>query len=277
MKRKLVAVFLLAVSIYCAGCAGSHRKNESITDDYEYTYKYDTDGDREKNENEGDEVMAGYQMTQEQTELLCSISVNEDKVREGDLAEWQIEVLKQYDYAMEYLAEKYPSYEFAIVGCEPKNNGNSYTTFTFVEKEEESLYYNLYLDVYEEESANRYEATDNFYGTLYETQLAERMLELMQEKFPECVQVTTSITCAEDEKFGENFDLESVLNGEQKMEHDTDFYISAAGMTEAEYSQKVENIKSFIDGKGIYGSYDVKFIMESDPDDVLYREHFFGE
>lgn len=276
MKRKIAAIFLLAVSIYCAGCAGSSKENQSMTDDYEHTDKYDTDGDREQYDNEGDEFVMGYQMTQEQTELLCSISVNEDKVREGDLAEWQIEVLNQYDYAMEYLAGKYPSYEFAIVGCEPKNNGNSYTTFTFVEKGEKSQYYTLYLDVYEE-TANRYEATDNFYGTLYETQLAERMLELMQEEVPECVRVTTSITCAEDEEFGENFDLESVLSGEQKMEHDTDFYISTDGMTEAEYSQKVEDVRSFIAEKGIYGSYDVKFITESEPDDILYREHFFGE
>lgn len=271
MRRKIVIGFLLAISVLVTGCTRSIRESGSITDDYRYTENYN-----DEYENEEDGSM-GHEMTQEQIDLLCSISVNENKVREGDLADWQIEVLNQYDYAMEYLAGKYPSYEFEIVGCEPKNNSNSYTTFTFVERTDKSIYYDMYLDVYEEEAGNRYEATDNFYGKLFEEKLAERMLELMQEEFPECINVTTNITCAEGEKFGEDLDLELILKGELKMEHDTDFYINAVGMSEAEYSQKVEDIKSFIIQKGIYGSYDVKFVMESNLDDVLYREHFFGE
>ena len=61
------------------------------------------------------------------------------------------------------------------------------------------------------------------------------------------------------------------------MYHNTDFYINAEGLTDSEYSEKVAQIKEFILEKGIYGSYDVKFVMESDQENVLYMEHFFGE
>ena len=283
MKRKIVAVFLVGISILSTGCVGSFRGNARMadsygyTDEYDDTDEYDTDAYNDDYDNEEDGSMTEREMTQEQIDLLCSISVNEDKVREGKLADWQVEVLNQYDYAMEYLAEKYPSYEFGIVGCDQKCNLSSYTTFTFIEKGDKSAYYDLYLDVYEEESGNRYEAKDNFYGKLFEEELAEKMLELMQDEFPECIKVTTNVTCAEGEEFGENLDIESVLTGERSMEHDTDFYIDAEGMTETEYTQKVADIKEFILKKGIYGSYDVKFVNKADLDKELYREHFFGE
>lgn len=277
MRRKIMIGFLVGISILSTGCTGGLRGNDSISDCYGYTDEYDANEYSDKYENEEGGFVTEREMTQEQIDLLCDISVNEDKVRDGNLADWQIEVLNQYDYAMEYLAGKYPSYEFGIVGCEPKNNSSSYTTFTFIEKSDESTYYCLYLDVYEEEAGKRYEATDNFYGKLFEAELAEKMLELVQEQFPECVNVTTNITCAEGKEYGEDFDVELILAGEQKMEHDTDFYINAEEMADAEYSQKVAAIKDFILEKGIYGSYDVKFVTETNQDNVLYREHFFCE
>ena len=54
------------------------------------------------------------ELTQEKKDFLAKISVNEKKVEEGDLYDWQKELLNQYDYAMEYLEKKYPSYKFTF-------------------------------------------------------------------------------------------------------------------------------------------------------------------
>ena len=72
--------------------------------------------------------MMDREMTREKMELLGKISEDADMVRSGNLCDWQIELMHQYDYAMEYLRAKYPSYCFKIINCEQKNKWNSYTT-----------------------------------------------------------------------------------------------------------------------------------------------------
>ena len=263
IKRKIAAGILIVTCLMNTGCMGSIRGDNSISDDLE------TETERI--------------LTQEQIDLLCGISVNEDKVKEGKLNSWQKEVLNQYDCAMEYLAYKYPSYDFVIKFCEPKNIENSFTTFMFLEKSEdnkgsgEKEYFYMYINVYEENGKNCYEITDNFYGKLFKDELADRFFDLMEDEFPECINVTTSITTVAGEEFGEELDIERVLSGELMMYNYTDFYINADGMTESEYSDKVIEIKEFILETGIYGSYDVKFVSEFEPEEVLYMEHFFGE
>ena len=236
MRRKAMAAIFMGISVIAAGCSGNHGgdmadKNEYI-DNYESTENYEDIEDYEydaDNEEEGNDEMR--EMTEAQVELLCRISMNEDRIREGRLYSWQIEILNQYDYAMEYLARKYPSHSFELVNCEPKNKLNAYTTFYFYEEGDSENRYSLYIDVYEEEEPeNRYVARDNFYGELFEDELARRMFELVQEEFPECINVTCNITCVQGEEFGENLDLEQVLTGELEMDHDTDFYIDAEGM-----------------------------------------------
>lgn len=265
MKRKIVVSILLAISLMTTGCIGNVGRGDYINDEEMYEYESQDDSEMER------------ELTQEQIDLLCNISMNEEKVKEGDLKSWQIEVLNQYDAAMEYFMEKYPSYEFVITYCEPKNKSNPYTTFAFIEKNEEGIFYDMYVHVYEEENGNRYEITDNFHGKIFEDELAYKFLELMQEKFTDCINVTTNISSAQGIEVGENLDIEKVLSGEITMYHNTDFYINAEGLTDSEYSEKVAQIKEFILEKGIYGSYDVKFVEESEQDNVLYMEHFFGK
>ena len=266
MRRKIIVGVLLGISILCTGCMGSFRWIDRAARIYESEEDYDEDDSMTKRE-----------MTEEQMELLCLISVDEERVRKGELLDWQIEVLNQYDYAMEYLADKYPSYEFRIVYCEPENVINSYTTFTFVEKSDEETYYDLYLDVYKEEGAeNRYEARDNFYGALFEDEFAEKMLELVQEKFPECVDAKSNITCVQGKEYGETLDLDRVLSGQLKMDQDTILFITIEEKGDAEYSEKVMELKEFIVEHGIYGSYEVRFVKGKNLEEVLYEDYFFG-
>ena len=267
MKRKMIASILLAISLMTTGCVGRNFVDS----------KYYADESQDDYGDEEDDSEEERELTQEQIDLLCNISVNEETVREGKLKSWQEEVLNQYDSAMEYLMDKYPSYDFVITFCEPKNIVNPYTTFNFMEKSEEGVYYDMYVDVYEENGGKRYEMKDNFHQKLFEDELANLFWELMQEEFVECINVTTSLSTVQGEEYGENLDLQKILSGEMTLDHDTDFYINAEGMTDAEYTEMVEQIKEFILEKGIYGSYDVKFVNEAEPEEELYREHFFGE
>lgn len=266
LKRRTVPIFglvlLVSMSSVICGCGAN-----LINKDEEYVEML-TQHEKEK-----------IEMTEEQMELLCSISANEEKVREGELADWQIEVLKQYDYATSYLEKKYPSYSFIIPLCEPMGTMNSYVTFYFFETRDTDREnrYELRLEVPEEKDSDKpYMIRDNFYGGLYEDVLARKIYDLITQEIPECVRVTCNITALEGEELGENLDLEDILCGELTIEHDTDFYIDASGMDEKNYSEKVNIIKEYINSRNIIGSYDVKFVSQED-DTVLYREHFFCE
>ena len=252
MKKMLL---MLGVCLLCTGCGKMQEGCEYNENYYE----------------EGEEVM--YELTAEQEELLCAISVKAERVKEGDLYGWQVEVLKQYDFAMDYLREKYPSYSFKIVGCAPKNVVNSYTTFDFVEVNNEEQYYALYLDVLEGEEPV-YVAEDNFYGDIKEEELAEQLFTLLKAEFPNCLRVSTNVTTVEGREFDEKLDVSKVVSGEIKMQQDTTIYISENASNEETYAQKVQEINAFLTGKGITGSFDVVILDAGDEETELYSEIF---
>ena len=217
----------------------------------------------------------GYEMTKEKIELLCKISDDINAIRNGNLHEWQIEILNQYDYAMEYLTGKYPSYNFKIVNCEQKNKWNSYTTFTFTEESNEKNCYELYLYV-DEDAEHKYDAEDNFYGDLFDEEISQMVKELVQEEFPECIEVKTDIPYAQGEEYGESLDLERVLTGELQMGQVTTLFMNTEKKDNREYAKKVNELGDFINTKGICGSYAVKFVMGMRQEKVLYQDCIFG-
>ena len=73
MKRKIITGVLLAMCLMNAGCMRSIKDDNYISDDLD--------------------VETERTLTQEQIDLLCRISVNEDAVREGRLKSWQTDSL----------------------------------------------------------------------------------------------------------------------------------------------------------------------------------------
>lgn len=218
--------------------------------------------------------MMDREMTREKMELLGKISEDADMVRSGNLCDWQIELMHQYDYAMEYLRAKYPSYCFKIINCEQKNKWNSYTTFTFVEKSNKEASYELYLYV-DETSAHKYEAEDNFYGDLFEEEISQRVMEMVQEEFPECIEVKTDIPYVQGAEYGESLDLERVLTGELCMGQVTTLFMNTDQKDHKDYAKKVTELGKFINTKGICGSYAIKFVMGMKQEKVLYQDCIF--
>lgn len=288
MRIKKTVVVLFGVCVFSSGCSGMNREIESdITETYDYGDEsgslddsdYGEGEDRESGADfqEGEREMGKREITEEQIELLCNMSVNEEKVRRGDLYDWQIEVLNQYDYAMDYLARKYPSHSFKMVSCENKNKLNSYTTFMFVEKSEEEDYYSLYLYVDETGGTKVYEAKDNYYGRLYEEELSQRMLELVQGEFPECIRAEVNLPYVQGEEYGESVNLDSILDGGFEMYQSTSFVLCVPKTSEEDYAQKFSKLETYIKTKKLAGSYGVEFVNDVDQEEVLYEEYFFGE
>lgn len=214
----------------------------------------------QQNNSRGEENMRKSEITAEQEALLIKISVNEERIRDGKLYDWQEEVLRQYDYALEYLQGKYPSHSFVMIDCEPKNKLNSYTTFWFQADGEEKTY-ELYLNINENEE---YTCEDNYYGNLFEEPYAMELQVRIQKEVSECVSVVSRMTSVKGLEFSENLEVSDILDGKYMVTNSTDIYVDG---TRKEAGQLIEAVHKVIVENKIYGSYTV-YVLENLPEEL---------
>lgn len=273
-------VIFLIISIFFIGCNKLEEINSELDDYINVTQLHEKSNDRKgdskamEQEEQREEIIQ-RKMDKEQEELLCRISVNDEKVHEGNLYDWQIEILNQYDFAMEYLIKKYPSHSFQIIDCVPKNKLNSYTTFTLVENTEIEKYYSLYLYVEQSSLGNIYKAKDNYYAALKEKEFAYKLFEMVQKDIPECIKVETTMSYVQGEEFGEDLNIEQILNGKIKLEQNTVFFIKDIGITEENFKQICKSLEDYIGQKEITGSFTIKLVEDEKSEQSLYQSYFF--
>ncbi len=203
-------------------------------------------------------------MTKEQENLLAAISVNEEKVRRGELYGWQKEILKQYDQATMYLGKKYPAHQFVITWCEPADANGLYTVFDF-QADGGSDTFMLYVDI--EEDA--YSCRDNFYGSLMKGSYEKAFLKALKEVVPECVGVSSSFTTVMGEDCDGTLSYEGILAEKKRIPNHTTIYAVAGRQENTE--SIAENIRNYVKGEKIYGGYGISILGE------LPKEHMEPE
>lgn len=90
-------------------------------------------GERPANNAEVEEEMEKIELTEMEEKILCELYIDEDRIREGKLFEYQKECLEQLRFVVNYLKEKYPDVEFEILTINPKSKLNMITRVTFKE------------------------------------------------------------------------------------------------------------------------------------------------
>ena len=197
-------------------------------------------------------------LTQEKKDFLTAMSMDEERIQNGDLYDWQVEVLRQYDYVEEYLKGKYPSHTFVLNSCNPKGRDNSFSTFWFTADDGEESY-ELYLYV---DSDDHYSCEDNYYGTLLKDSYNTALLSLLQEEIPECIGAASIFSNVQGENVGEKVTGKEVLDGD--MEIPNTVYIYAVSSEASQAQTLVEKVEQLIQEKKIYGNYYIK-VLNSDP------------
>ncbi|WP_455718815.1 hypothetical protein [Anaerosporobacter sp.] len=221
-----------------------------------------------KTDEEKEEITA---MTDEQRDLLLELSINDESVKEGTLSEWQIEVLRQFDYAKEYLARKYPSHTFKIIrGCE-YDIYRDYTDFSFIADDNKEKSYDMRIDIEKKDSGNVYMAIDDYYGTLLEEKYEKELLKVLQSSCIQCVAVKESMKNMDGEEVGETFDVNRIINEGFEITHRTRIFIN--GKDEMNPSTLVDQIQDIIKEKKIYGSY-IVYVLEYIPEDCIEGNDF---
>lgn len=69
------------------------------------------------------------ELTQEKKDFLSTISMDAERVQNGELYEWQEEVLRQYDYAMEYLKKNIHHIHLILHPAIPKGKMKAFQHF----------------------------------------------------------------------------------------------------------------------------------------------------
>lgn len=201
------------------------------------------------------------ELTQEKKDFLSTISMDEERVQHGELYEWQEEVLRQYDYAMEYLKKKYPSHTFNFTSCNPQGKNESFSTFWFIVDHGEKSY-DLYLD---RDSNGNYSCEDNYYGELVKESYNLALLSRLQGSISECVGVSSNFNTVQGEMFNEKLTGQKILDGNNKISNTT--YIYAVSYDASKAQIVAEKIEDFIKKENIYGSYYIE-ILNNNLDDT---------
>ena len=259
VKAKYVFGGMICISLLVTACGSVlHGSNKPLVE-------------KSKLEQEKGNMETKVTMTEEQKNLLMKISVNEERVEKGEVLEWQKEVLRQYDYALEYLKKKYPSYVFHMVDCEPKNKLNAaYSTFSFTEEGDKGSYYDLYLYIEE----GNYSAEDNFYGHIIGPRYEAALMALLKEENIPCNRVEVRLSTVQGEAFNETMKVEEVINGNIKMDQITEFYIDSNSIKEESYQDLVGRIQKLIEKKNIYGGYFVTIYDADNGDQKIFSSDF---
>ena len=82
---------------------------------------------------------------------------------------------------------------------------------------------------------------------------------------PECTKVVSTFHTTQGEKYGESFDEQAILNGEDKLPNNTDIY--AVSDSEIQAGRIADDIECLIKTRKIYGSFYIE-ILSSEPADI---------
>ena len=195
------------------------------------------------------------QMTDEEKKILCSIYVNEDRINEGKLYDYQLEALNQFRSANDYLDAKYPGYDFEYFAFSPISKTSDVTKLEFTIDDTEN-YFTAQLIVEDDE----YVITDNLAGYLlspaYEKMLEEKFKTAGLDKF----YVNARISGFYGKEVDANTSMDDIFSLGKSMKRDVEVYVDMPFEDETKKSEVVKTVEEEIRALNIYGAHSVYFV-----------------
>lgn len=227
------------VMLFLGGCAGHKDSSQQEEKDY-------ADED--------------YEMTDEEKQFLKDIYIDEERIEEGMLYSYQKKMLMHYRFALQYLNEKYPSYDFKIESGSPIDKVNARATFHFSEENVDD-WFSLYL--YEEEELT---CMDNFYGYLIREAYDDYIYNKCIDSVPALLGTYSNIECARGIEYDESLTIEEIINKDKPLSPwspATWIYLDGGRIPEDEWEQTGEILEKTIKDLGVYGGFIVAYCNEA--------------
>lgn len=119
---------------------------------------------------------SSVQMTDEEKEMLCMAYVDDEKIMNGELYDFQKEALKQFRMAKEYLQKKYPGYEYDFFYFSPSDAYNNVSRIEFFVEGTDTPF-TVKIRV----KSDSYEISDNFFEYALGSEYNEMITEMFSE------------------------------------------------------------------------------------------------
>ena len=215
-----------------------------------------------------------YELSEEEKKWIKPVFIDQERIEEGRLLNYQIWEVEKGRYGLSVLNEKYPGYQFRITYL---YIDSSFSNFTVKEKRTGECF-SMYVSRNEDGS---YEVEDNFYAYLFKGKYENYLLKQLKIKIDNIIEVNSGITSVKGREYDINMTVEDILTERLQINPRIYIHISAKGMSIEDcmnYANLVENEVKNID---LYGSYDVFFWNSTeemknnnDSDDCLYKYSF---
>ena len=240
MKKKGLVIAISIFALLNNGCSVYDNGTDKL---YESEYMEVNDMDK-------------IELTEQEEKLLCDLYMNEDRIREGKLYDYQVKCLEKIRFGMEYLKNKYPGKSFVFLTCNPQSKVNSSTIITFYEKKDKEKNYTLEIKT----EGDSDQGFDNYYGSLladaYDQAVAEKLLE---EGIEGCVTFTTFRGLHGNEVDG-SLTVEKIFKKGSALGRNTDIFIDSDLYDIGMRDEIVDTIKTVMIQNDLYGSYHIYFI-----------------
>ena len=207
------------------------------------------------------------ELTSSEKKVLSGISFNSESILNGELDEKETSTLYEMRAVDHYLHRKYPSYEFEITGCAPKDGtARDYNEWFFKAAPEGPTF-----TARSKELPEGFEIIDNFYGEVIKDRIDSAItLALLSDGFP-IVSVNTSFWEFFGMEHGQDIPAKDVLTGKIHAGNDIKIFLDGSALKEPDPDLAIAALEKSLKKNSITGEVYVVILKSAEADPAKDR------
>ncbi len=248
MIKKKLLLLAAAGCFLISGCRSPQASAEVRSTAAKETMRQETETSNDKGGEEM-ENMESMELTDQEKRLLCEIYPMEERIMEGRLFNYQKDTVTGFRAGMDYLARKYPGYDFEALSITPASKFDPWMIVR-IQSGDAGIWE---LKVTPEKEG--FSFADTFYNALMQEKYDSMVEELLKAAGFEVRSYT--VFTAPQEKTGPETTVEELR--ESRLPRMTHLFIQKPENKEAQ-DETAEAVQSALKNAGVYGNYILYFV-----------------
>lgn len=238
IMKKYIIILSVVLILGLSGC-GQNPNGQDVRETQHDSNIDEEETSRVDNLNE-------FDLSDEEIRILCETYLQEERIAQGKLYQYQQEQLYRLRFATSYLKEKYPDKKMVIRRCSEKADSQGNWIFPFYDDTDENGNFHVYV---KDVSAGEYSATDDYWEDnleeLYDGWLSGELAVLLGQP------VVTSTTFFGNNDFSQVTTIEEIKKLGDKIQRSTDIRVNSV----ADAETIMTKVRKFALENNLYGSY----------------------
>ena len=248
MIKKKLLLLAAAGCFLISGCRSPQASAEVRSTAAKATVRQETETSNDKGGEEM-ENMESMELTDQEKRLLCEIYPMEERIMEGRLYNYQKDTLTGFRAGMDYLARKYPGYDFEALSITPASKFDPWMIVR-IQSGDSGIWE---LKVTPEKEG--FSFADTFYNVLLREKYDSRVEEMLKEAGFE-MRSFTAFTAFREET-GPETTVEELLEG--RLPRMTHLFVQKPENQESQ-EETTETVQAALKDAGVYGTYILYFV-----------------